>query len=311
MSRYDYKCTLQKNFSKKVLVRSSKNTTKKVLPAKNWRLSSRKKAELFFVYSNAELSRRAEHPSNQICGFSDDRIILHNESKFTLTDYDGKPIESVSYDLIYPFENGKAVAMQGKEYVTIDKDGKVIGKAKVPQKMREIYYVDKKDEKNEKISLFGVQDVHGKHLTEPLFAFISSVEDDYNYATLADGSPVMISPDGEIRVHLPQDCEGAYKYDNCIVCRMPGQVCQIADLSGKPVSSHTVDAVGAFVDGKAPAVKDGKLGLISDKGEFLSDFTVSADAGDAQMVPYLWKNRIAYVRQGKLLLVDFCKDRNS
>lgn len=242
--------------------------------------------------------------ASQVMGFSDDRLILYGDKKCTLADYDGKPIGSDSYDLIYPFENGNAVAMQGKNYVTIDKDGKVVGKAKAPQNTREKYGVEKKNEKGEEVSLFGVQDENGKRLTEPLFGFIASVDEEYNYATLADGSPVMISPDGKVLVHLPKGCKGAYKYDSCIVCQMSDSVYQIADVSGKMGNSNTFDAIGSFMDGKAPAVKDGKLGLISDKGEFLSDFTVPVGEADAPAVPYLYKDRIACVKDGKLLLAD-------
>lgn len=81
-----------------------------------------------------------------------------------------------------------------------------------------------------------------------------------------------------------------------------GQYMQLYDTDGKLLNETKFERIGTFYKGLAPVYKDGKLGLISDKGEMVIPLSISCRA-DHRYIAFN-EDRIVVSIDGKVSIIE-------
>lgn len=256
---------------------------------------------------------RTDIEVDQIYSFTQGIVVAQTADVFFLVDADGRRIGEEDYNIIYPFdETGYALAQTRKgEFVYLDRSGIVIGNAEPVSDNSDTEKYDT-SEINGLISetheyLLGVKDKHtGYYLTEPIFEWISALSDELNYAVLAEGEhrKVMISPRGEVKVYLPDDCAHAYLLDEHIVCRFKDQTYRLANIEGALLNDTAFTSISPFSSGIAVVVDGTKIGLINKDGTLLIEPQIEIDKPMDYNTPHICENRIACIQNGKLTIIN-------
>lgn len=246
-----------------------------------------------------------------IYSFTQGIIVVETADGFILADADGNRIGNETYNILYAFdEEGRALAQtKENEFVYLDKSGTVIGKGEPISDNSDTEKYDA-SETNGQISetgesLFGVKDREtGNYLTEPIFEWISATSDELNYAVLAKGDhrQVMISPRGEIKVYLPDDCDHAYLLGDRIVCRYKDQTYRLANMQGTLLNDTAFTSISPFSADMAVVTDGAKMGLIDKDGTLLTELQIGVDMPMDHNAPHIWENRIACIQNGKLTI---------
>ncbi len=250
-----------------------------------------------------------------IYGFSEGRIIAVDRDDFFLVDIDGNRVGEKTYNFIYPFNaNKQALALSDGTWVFINDAGQIVEPAAKPAENLNIYIYDSSETTGVKSDqgdyLFGVQSgKDGKYLTEPIFEWISSLSNTLNYAILAEGEhrAVMISPAGEVKVTLPDDCRKAVALDDHIICAFDDgddlPIYCLADSNGKILNETAFDSISNFENGLAVITTGDKMGLIDTKGTVVLEPSLSIDPV-TDLHPYISGNHIAWTKDGKLIVAE-------
>ena len=77
---------------------------------------------------------------------------------------------------------------------------------------------------------------------------------------------------------------------------------QLYSTKGELLNETKFERIGTFCDGLAPVYKDGKLGLISDKGEMVIPFSISCKA-DQRFIAFN-ENRIVVSIDGNVSIIE-------
>ena len=200
-------------------------------------------------------------------------IYRTDKQGFAYVDEKGEGIQAI-YKMAYPFENdGKAlVETQESEWIYINTQGVKVAQGQAPKDLSATAIYDEN-------GLFGIKTKEGKKITQPIFSWIESVTFDWNFAQLAEGEHknVMIDPQGTVQVILPDNCIGAKKQDEVIVCRFKGGY-QLLNLKGKVCNTTYFSGIGNFVDDLAPITFKNKVGLIRKDGTVVLEPTYDMDS---------------------------------
>ena len=190
---------------------------------------------------------------------------------FVYVDQQGKLLPDV-YDMAYPFKEGKGLVMKKPEqWFYIDQTAETVKEGERPKDTAATQIYPDTGE------LRGIKQGE-KQLTDPIFTWITSVNDDLNFAILAQGEHknVMIDPFGNIKVTLPDQCVGAQKQGNNLILNYD-EGCQLADLKGNVLNQTYFAFIGNFDNGLAPFTLDGKVGLIAQDGKIKTEATLAMD----------------------------------
>ncbi len=246
-----------------------------------------------------------------IYSFTQGIIVTTTADGFILVDADGTRIGKETYNIIYAFdEEGHALAQTlDGAFVYLDKAGSVIGAGEPLSDTSDTERYDAR-EKNGQTSetgdyLFGIKDKHTEnYLTEPIFEWISGTGDELNYAILAKGEHrrVMISPRGEVKVYLSDDCEHAYLLQERIVCRYKDQTYRLANTQGVLLNETAFTSISPFFSDVAVVTKGTQMGLIDKDGTLLMEPLIEIDKPMDNNTPHIWEDRIACIQNGKLTI---------
>ena len=256
-----------------------------------------------------------------ITGFDEGYVVCYKDHDFFVFDSEGNRAFDHSFHFIYPYENGRALAeTTDRKWVYIDTKGNIVSEGSYPDPLDKDTFIYTSDDlpdsnKSSDETLFGVVDKDGNHLTEPIFSWIASVDQDLNFATLndKDSTSVMITPTGEVAVtlHAHNGCHHALLDGENIVCRH-GDVydgeCYLWDLEGNLLTSTPFSTIGNFYDGIAVITRDGKLGLINSDGEIIVEPFLYVGRQDALDPPYIYENRIVCISDDKLIFIEVAED---
>ncbi len=244
-----------------------------------------------------------------IHGFSDGIITLAGEEEMLLADAEGYLIPQEQYDFIYPFEDGRAKAQRkgSLQWVYINTQLEEIASTDARVESETFKYDS--SETTDALSvygdyLYGIMDRDGKYLTEPIFQWIASTVDDYNFAILAEGEHpcVMISPQGEVLATLPDDVQYAYRSGDQIICEFAGNEHMITDLQGKVLNSTRFSAIGNISEGLRVVIEGDKMGLMDETGDVVLAPSLAVDS-PYDYIPFIWYDRIACIKDNKLMMV--------
>lgn len=250
-----------------------------------------------------------------IYGFSEERIIAVDHDDFMILDIDGNRVGDKMYEFIYPFDTNKqTLAVFDGTWVFINDAGQIVEPAAKPAENFNNYIYDSSTTTGVKSDqgdyLFGVQSaVDHQYLTEPIFEWISSLKDDLNFAILAKGEHrwVMISPAGDIKVTLPDNCLNAVALEEHIICAFDDggdlPIYRLADSNGKILNERAFDSISNFENGLAAITAGDKMGLIDAKGTVVLEPSLSIDPV-TDLHPYISGNHIAWVKDGKLIVAE-------
>lgn len=246
-----------------------------------------------------------------IYSFTQGIIVATTADGFILADIDGNRIGKEIYNIIYAFdEDGHALAqtLEGA-FVYLDKTGSAIGEGKPLSDTGDTERYDSSETNGQTSEtgdyLFGIKDKHtGNYLTEPIFEWISATGDELNYAILAKGEhrQVMISPRGEVKVYLPDDCDHAYLLQDRIVCRYKDQTYRLANTQGVLLNQTAFTSISPFFSDVAVVTEGTQMGLISKDGTLLTEPQFEIDKPMDNNTPHIWEDRIACIQNGKLTI---------
>ena len=243
---------------------------------------------------------------------NDYAIVLRKEKKgngtMSFVDKNGCVLGDTVYSAAYPFDSdGKALVQNADgSWCYIDKTGKKVEDASKPESQEtdlSMYY--------EKDGYFGLQDESGNSLTEAVYSHVRGFHNGYAFVCFKEGEPknALIDRAGDVQVALPDDCSLAIVTNDRIICTykdgsdIANTRYQLLDLSGTPLNERRFKAIGNFVDGLAPVMEDGKLGLMDEAGQIVIEPSLPLD--DSYQVDLQWgENRIVVTRDGKLAIVE-------
>ena len=248
---------------------------------------------------------------NQIYSFTQGVIVAQADDSFFLVNADGNRIGEEVYNIIYAFdEEGHALAQTPEgEFVYLDRSGITIGKGNPVSNNSDTEKYDTSETNGQTSEtgeyLFGIKDQHtGTYLTEPIFEWISATSDELNYAILAKGEhrQVMISPVGEIKVYLPDDCKHAYLLGEHIICLFKDQTYRLANTQGVLLNETAFTSISPFSPDIAVVTEGTKMGLIGKDGTLLVEPQIEIDKPMDYNTPHIWEDRIACIQNGKLTI---------
>ena len=233
--------------------------------------------------------------------------------EYAYIDEDGNVLGNTWYQYADPFdEDGRALVKQSdNSWTWIDKTGTIVAQAPEREPSSHLdmsmYY--------EENGLWGLQEADGTRLTEPVFVNVEgfSSKASLAYATMEDHGEyknVMIDRTGKVCMTLPEGCNKAYDFSNDLVMCLfidekdfSNTRYQLYKKSGTPLNERRFKAIGNFVDGLAPVMEDGKLGLMDEAGQMVIEPSLPLD--DHYQVNLQWgENRIVVARDGKLAIVE-------
>ncbi len=245
-------------------------------------------------------------------GICEDRITMLLPDGQVLTDLKGNPVSENIFEWIGAFdEKDRAVAFTlDYEYVYIDRNANVLGKAENPLAYDDTQlYVATGTADSDSDTVFGIKDSQGKRLTEPIFAWVSTLNNKLNFATLSEGEHrnVMITQRGEIAVVLPDDCEHANVDGDRIICWYYNErevyEYRLADMNGNLLNQTAFSGISNFSDSTAAVIVGTKMGLINKNGEIIVEPSIKV-AECYNFPPVKHGNLIAYYYDGNNIVVE-------
>ncbi len=258
------------------------------------------------------LSSETDIAVEQLYSFEQGVIIASSANSFFMINADGERLTEKEYTFIGRFnEDGYALAQNpdGK-YVYLNAVGAVVGSATPSTTAKDTERYDSSETTGEKSEtgdyLFGIKDSDtGEYLTKPIFTWITSTEDELNFATLASGErrQVMISPRGEVKVYLPDNCNMAYLQGDHIICRFEKDIYRLADETGRLLCDTAFTSISPFSSGKAVVTSGAKMGIIADDGVICIEPQVEIDEPMDNNTPLIWNDTIACIQDGKLTVI--------
>ncbi len=259
-----------------------------------------------------QLSSETDIAVEQLHSFEQGVVIASSGTDFFMISADGKRLTEEEYHFIGGFnEDGYALAQNPDgEYVYLNTAGAVVESATPSTTVKDTERYDSSETTGEKSEtgdyLFGVKDSDtGEHLTKSIFTWIASTENELNFATLASGEhrQVMISPRGEVKVYLPDNCNMAYLQGDHIICRFEKDIYRLADKTGQLLCDTAFTSISPFSSGKAVVTSGAKMGIISDDGVICIEPQVEIDQPVDNNTPLIWNDTIACIQNGKLTII--------
>ncbi len=249
-----------------------------------------------------------------VYGFTQNCIVVLDQEGFFPVNVEGKRLGRDTYAMLHSYgEDGRALAQAlNGEWVWLDTTGAVMEPADAPQ--APVTASTQKYDSSETTGvvgddgswLFGVKDkTTGDYLTAPIFTWISSVSESLNYAVLAEGTHrnVMISPQGEVVLTLPDDCTSAFQRDEHIICVFENGTYRLADTKGKLLNETAFTSISPFSDGLAVITNGERLGLLAADGAIVIEPQINIEKPVDQVTPYVWKDHIACIIDGNLAIL--------
>lgn len=247
-----------------------------------------------------------------IHGFGDGIVTVWTAAGDALTDADGHLIDTAGqFATISGFENGRAMAQRENDlqWIYINTQIQEIEEINEYRETPSKFIYDASETTGEKSAngdyLFGIKSSDGEYITEPMFEWIASVENEYNFARLAEGERrnVMISPRGEVLVTLPDgDLRAAYRSGEQFICRRGDDAYILTDLQGRTLNDTSFSAIGNISEGLRVVMVEDKLGLLDERGKTVLAPSLTIDP-PYDYTPHIWQDRIACIKDGRLMMV--------
>ena len=235
-------------------------------------------------------------------------IVMRSEDEnLSYVDREGRVLGDASYAYASPFDkDGRALIQRADNsaWAYIDKTGKEVAEGKSPEISESdtsMFY--------EKDGIFGLLDENGHPLTEPVYSFVTSFDQNLSFVILRDGEHknVLIDRSGNIQTILPDDCKYAFIGEKWITCRFgendKDTLYGLYDKSGKPINARLFKAIGNTVDGLMPVMESGRVGLMDEQGNMIIEPSLTLD-DNYQVDLCIGENIIVGSLNGRMVYIE-------